>query len=300
MADDDGAGTRYPFISLEKALGRARELYDADPRGREMAISAAFTVWKYSEKSSGGHQTVGALRMYGLITRTGMGKIALSEAALRYFRDERDDVKAKLLASFALQPKLVAALWKDWKDSPPGDAIARSHLKNDRGLTDQAARSLLAIYKENITFANLKSDAMIPPEQEEDNGDEEDVLPPPKVKLGDYVQWTSGGVDQFRAPRKIIGFLDGEHVQVFGSNTGVPVSELTVVPPPTPNQLMALPARVEAASAGIVGENEYSVLQRGNRLQITADVDLEGLAMLKEMIGDYESILRRLAGKKEK
>ena len=43
---------------------------------------------------------------------------------------------------------------------------------------------------------------------------------------------------------------------------------------------------------------QIDVLLRGNRLQITADVDAAGLQTLKEMIGRYEEILKLLAPKK--
>src|ERR1700685_3618168 len=98
-SDPKSAGTRFPFINLEKAMGRAKELFDADTKGREMSITAAFDVWKYSGKSSGGFQTIGALKMYGIIKDSGSGnsrKIALTDAALRYFRDEREDEKQKI------------------------------------------------------------------------------------------------------------------------------------------------------------------------------------------------------------
>ena len=49
-------GKRFPFIDLEKALVRAAKLYQADPNGRPMPVSAAFEIWNYSTKSSGGHQ----------------------------------------------------------------------------------------------------------------------------------------------------------------------------------------------------------------------------------------------------
>jgi hypothetical protein len=165
------AGVRYPFINLEKAIARAKELFDADQKGREMAISGAFGVWGYSDKSSGGFQTIGALKMYGLLKDSGVGdsrKFALSDAALRYFRDEREEPKKKLLREFAIKPKLIAALWKDWHASPPADTIARSHLKAERGLNDQSARALLSIYKENLAFADLKpGDKVDEPETEE-------------------------------------------------------------------------------------------------------------------------------------
>jgi len=154
-------GTRFPFINLEKALGRAKELFDADHKGREMTIGAAFGVWGYSEKSSGGFQTIAALKMYALVKDSSIGdgrKIGLTDSALWYFRDEREEEKKKRAREFALAPKLIAALWADWHTSPPADPVARSHLKAERGLNDQGARSLLAIYKENMAFAELKAD----------------------------------------------------------------------------------------------------------------------------------------------
>jgi hypothetical protein len=174
--------TRFPFINLEKAIGRAKELYNADQRGREMPIGAAFAVWEYSEKSSGGFQTIAALKMYGLLKDSSSGdsrKIALSDAALRYFRDEREEEKKKLARDFALVPKLMQSLWLTWHASPPADTIARSHLKAERGLNDQGARSLLAIYKENLAFAELKaSDKVAPVEAEQEEPDMEQAQAP--------------------------------------------------------------------------------------------------------------------------
>jgi hypothetical protein len=167
-SDPKSAGTRFPFINLEKALGRAKELFDADQKGREMALSAAFAVWEYSEKSSGGFQTVAALKMYGLLRSGDTRKVGLTDAALRYFRDEREEEKNKLAREFALKPKLIAALWAVWRATPPADTIARSHLKTDRGVNDQGSRSLLSIYKENLAFTQLKADDKIPEPAEDD------------------------------------------------------------------------------------------------------------------------------------
>lgn len=85
------------------------------------------------------------------------------------------------------------------------------------------------------------------------------------------------------------------------------MDELTVVdaPAPTPAANLthagdpeASKPKAEANSAWAQGGNDVSVLQRGTRLQITADVDLEGIETLKGMLDDYASILRRLAGKR--
>ena len=40
------------------------------------------------------------------------------------------------------------------------------------------------------------------------------------------------------------------------------------------------------------GRADISVLQIGNRLEITANVDADGLAKLKDILGKYEEILK--------
>jgi hypothetical protein len=63
-----------------------------------------------------------------------------------------------------------------------------------------------------------------------------------------------------------------------------------------PEGIVPKPQQVESLRAQ--GENELSVLQKGNRLQITADIDLEGIGELKDILGQYEAILRRLTAQK--
>ena len=205
------AAAQFPFINLEKAITRAQELYVADQRGNEMSVPTAFAVWKYSDKSSGGFQTISALKMYGLLEEGSAGKVKLTKHALDYFRDEREDQRAQRLQDFATNPLLFMGLFNQWGSQVPSDTVARSHLKLDRGLSEQSARSALGIFKENITFANVKGDAKI----EELNKDKS------PLKVGDYIQWTPNGVDQFKPVRKVTK-LEGDHVWVFGSNTGIP------------------------------------------------------------------------------
>jgi hypothetical protein len=290
------SGARFPFINLEKAIARARELYDADQRGNEMPISGAFAVWKYSEKSSGGFQTVAALKMYGLLEDAGSKearKVKLTKHALDYFRDEREEMRAGKLKAFATNPGLFAILFnKHWGAEVPNDAVARSQLKVDGELNEQSARAALGIYKENMAFAKLKGDGII--QELQQNADEatsrNDLLPPPKI--GDYVQWTSNGVDQFKPPRKVTNII-GRHAFVHGSNTGIDMSELTVTTAPAPTPIGATKAPATPAPAN-ADENPISVLLASNRLQITADVDYNGLEKLELMLAKYKEILKML------
>jgi hypothetical protein len=57
----------------------------------------------------------------------------------------------------------------------------------------------------------------------------EGEVAPSEVKIGDSVQWTSQGTDQFAEPRKIKSISeDGKYAFVEGSDTGIPVAELSV------------------------------------------------------------------------
>ena len=54
-------------------------------------------------------------------------------------------------------------------------------------------------------------------------------ITPKEVKIGDEVQWTSQGTDQFAEPKKIKSISeDGKYAFVEGSDTGIPVVELSV------------------------------------------------------------------------
>src|SRR5690606_23470097 len=137
-----------------KALARAETIFNGDRAGKPMPLSTAFELWGYSPKSSGGVQTIGALKGYGLLEDEGANadrRVKITDAARRYFLDERDDVRASMLSAFALKPALFRHLWvvDKWEGGVPADTVARSHLKIERKLNDQSARAALGIFKEN-------------------------------------------------------------------------------------------------------------------------------------------------------
>jgi len=181
MAKDIKGSTRFPFVGLKRALKRAEAIFKAG-KGGDVLVSDAFALWEYSSKSSGGFQTVASLKMYGLCTDEGTHdkrRLAFTEEGKRYFLDERPQERAKLLKEFAIKPHMLRMLWQKWGAEPPEDVIARSHLKVDVGLSEQSARSLLSIFKENIAFADLKGSAMMEPEMEDAGDDGKDDEPPP-------------------------------------------------------------------------------------------------------------------------
>jgi hypothetical protein len=274
-----------------------------------MPISGAFGVWGYSEKSSGGFQTIGALKMYGLLEDSGAKearKVKLTKHALDYFRDEREEVRSEKLQAFATNPRLFNTLFnKHWGPTVPDDAIARSVLKVNGELNEQSARSALGIYKENMAFAKPKAGGSLG--ELADGGGGGDDFDPPPIKMGDYIQWTSGGADQFSPPRRVTWISDdGAFVRAHGSPVGIPTGEVVVVPPPAPPKPSVLSSigkakqmATNSPDASQASQNngnpaDVSVLLVGNRLQITADVDEVGLAKLKQILDKYEEILKLL------
>lgn len=57
------------------------------------------------------------------------------------------------------------------------------------------------------------------------------------------------------------------------------------------NPSKPLPPAVPPKSSVPVGGGDLNVLLRGNRLEISADVDLAGLQKLKQILTKYEEIL---------
>ncbi len=157
-APDDQGNSRFPYISLEKAIERVKVLHKAGG-DHPIPVMEAAKLWGFGEKASGWRQTVAACKYYGLVDTVGAKearRVKLSPDARRYFLDERPEEHEKAHAIFALKPVALSSLWKIWKAKPPADQIARSNLKLDFGYAENAAAQILAIYKANIVFAALE------------------------------------------------------------------------------------------------------------------------------------------------
>jgi hypothetical protein len=169
---------QFPFISLEKAVERAR-VFEAEYKHHAARTANAAKLWGYAEKSSGGIQTVAALLGYGLMEVEGtLGdrKLRLTKAALTILKDERPGARPDALRTAALRPRVFAELWKAWGSERPPSVECISYLVLERHFADEAARSLLVIYDANISYADLGSSDKIP----ENSPDPEDIPPDPE------------------------------------------------------------------------------------------------------------------------
>lgn len=166
---------KYPFIALGKAVERAKEFYAQEKRNVANP-NIAVAHWGYSEKSSGGKQTLAALRSYGLLENSG-GGVKLSDRGFRIVVDERPDSPDRpgLLREAALAPPINARLWQRYGADLPSDANLKHTMVMQDGFTPSAAEDFVGKYRETLTFAGLVKPAKMSPEPEKEieNSDQE-------------------------------------------------------------------------------------------------------------------------------
>jgi hypothetical protein len=230
-----GRGASYPFITLEQAIARAKTLWDKE--GKNLAfISAAVKHWGYAEKSSGGKQTVAALRAFGLIETEGEGdgrQIRLTGRALDILLDPDPAKKTAALRAAAAAPRIFSDLLAKWAPSAlPSDETISAYLLREKDFNRNAVTEFVKDFRANIAYSGLANSVNIPL-MGAPKGAKIEEEKPPGVQIGKFVQWAPGGIDQFVEPRKVVGFSEGkDFLFVEGSLTGVAVSEVTVMPDP--------------------------------------------------------------------
>ena len=204
-------------------------------------------------------------------------------------------------------PRQMETYWRDWGSDRPADAACLDQLVLRGGFSRDGADKFLRVYDATIAFAGLADFDKIPTD-DGDRGDEDEndrSKEPSKekerrtrvllynVNVGNYVQWTSQGVDQFKPPRRVTR-VEGEYAFVHGSLTGIPMAELAVVDPPAAQPPVTPKSPKRTMSRGPVIDINLRTSDGATRLQITADVDPDDITVLRNMLDKYEEILKLL------
>jgi len=148
----------FPFVGLREALDRARAFYEAEQRN-SARIETAASHWGYSPKSSGGKQTIAALRSFGLLD--GDSLVKLSGRALRILLDERLDERGdseerrRLVQQAALLPPIHARLWERYGAELPSPQTLKLSLILDEGFNESSVDHFLTEYRETLEYAGL-------------------------------------------------------------------------------------------------------------------------------------------------
>ena len=157
-----GRSPPFPFIPLGRAIERTREL-ETYSRGHPIRASSAVAPWKYNAKSSGGLQTIGALKAFGLLAEMSGEdrRVQLTDTAKRLLRNPPDSVRQEMLRKAALTPKVVNEFWGNWGATRPPDADCLWTLQDERGFTPDAAIRFLSVYDATLSYAGLADSANI-------------------------------------------------------------------------------------------------------------------------------------------
>jgi hypothetical protein len=232
-AAQKGRSPNYPYINLEQAVAKlpgALASMKRHPVGVESAVSAMSL--KYT--SSSGKLTLAAMRAFGFFEDAGKGMVKLSPTALDIAADfpPQSPGWRAAVQKAALSPNIHKKLWDRYKADLPADDELRRYLVRDLKFTDSAVGDFIDEYKHTIDFSGLATGGAAG-----HNGGQrtEDPPPPDKPNPGDKVLWK--GPDDFLAPKLYaVGGIsdDGEWVFLQGVRDGVPMSEITVQKPESP------------------------------------------------------------------
>jgi len=229
----DGRSPAYPFIPIQKALEKIAALYGQE-KAHAAPLASALSAWGYSVKSSGGRQTLATMKYYGLVEITGEGDarmVKVSEMARRILLDTREDdtEKRALIREVALMPVAHKTLYQKYNTGLASDGTVRHFLTVEKGFNEDAAKELLAEFKQTASFIGLyQPDNRVDKLDElDDDGDDEK---PPSVKVGDKVQVTVAGVDTFPDGATVLGFSDdGAWVYTDQSSSAAKLEEVTLI-----------------------------------------------------------------------
>lgn len=173
----------YPFISLRKAVERAKE-FAAKESKHPARVSVAAAHWGFKAKSSGGIQTIAAMKTFGLMEDVGSGvdrQVKLTDVAQRILGDERvvSEERDKLIKEAALKPKIHRDLFEKWGVDFPSHETFRTYLKLDKLFADGALEDVITEYKDTLAYAKLRSGDIITKAaiDESDNGDDGEEAP---------------------------------------------------------------------------------------------------------------------------
>lgn len=292
----------FPFIGLKTAIERAKEFYDEEKRAAA-PVTVAVKHWGYKEKSSGGIQTIAALKYFGLLTDTGSGdtrKVQLTDLGLRIVMDERtvSADRDALIKKAALMPKIYSRLWDQWGASMPSEENVRHHLRVDLKFSDSTVDSFIRGYKDTISFAKLTESDKVA--SEDGNGEAGNAGYVPQV--GDYVQWESQGALQFKEPVKVLSIsTDHTHAFVEGSATGLPVGQLVraAAPARVPVPQTTF-SRITPVPQTNMQEDVYSLPEGRIVVQWPASLSKESVAEVKDYLKLLERKIVRSTAKDEK
>lgn len=233
----------YPSMSLEDAVA-AVEKIEAQYRGSPVDREDGAKLLGYSGGTGPANKALAALASYGLVERAGKGMMRVTSRARSIIHPDSDADRDRELVQAALEPKLFKELRERFEDIdvPPMDGVV-TYL-NREGFNPTAVGPAAKAFINTMQFIQSRRESES--HVVTDGGGAESDSPDAKTvfggaSLGDLIQWECQGALQFETPRRVRWVSeDGDWLAVEGSDTGIPMSQVTVeqagakAPPPIP------------------------------------------------------------------
>lgn len=300
----------YPMFDLGKAVDRVEALY-SKAQHHTVGVNVLAEAWGMKSGDGKVWRAAAALIQYGLLSDSGTGKsrkFQLSDTAKRIVLDKApgSERRAAALKDAALKPMIHKELFDRFGTTADlSDSVVTTYLTIDREEAGEApynpnaADEVLGTFRDTLAFAGVTdSDTVDAGSEDMEAGGNEVYVPPvlPDIQIGDLVKWTSGGIDQFESRKVSWVDDDGKFLRVIGSNTGIPMSEVTkVTAAPAPKPPVVLPTETAPeASETQHGKKKLdaSTSILNGRLQISADVSADEIEALVGVLQKYKEILK--------
>lgn len=300
----------YPMFDLGKAIERATELH-SKANAHAVGVQVLAEAWGMKSVDGKVWRTAASLIQYGLAQDTGTGKarkFQITDSAKRIILDANPDSERRreVIQKAAMAPMIHKELWENYGVAGGlSDTVLKTYLTIDREeggeapYSPSAADEVISTYRSTLAFAGLSDSAKVSPQLEDTAPDDTKNLSGQssvKACVGDYVSWISNGVTQFESRKVDWVSADGSHLRVFGSPTGIPMDQIDLVKPP-----MEAPASTPSTPISNVSNhdqgkklNATGYVENG-RLKLTADVSLDEIEPLREMLEGYKTILKFLS-----
>lgn len=237
----------YPAVSLRDAIDRLKKFVSTDGKAGAKSDMAAKHIG-FAAAHGWAYSVLSALKKYGLVEEKD-GRVVPTPRGLEIVSlPEKDERRLAAIRQAAVLPPIYAELIEQYRVSGlPSDETLEGELKAYRGFNPNTVKDFLNGFKETLEFAGLTDISVL-------GSDSKAEAEVPKVKIGDFVQWESQGMLQFREPKRVKGFSDdGKFVFVDGSPTGMPIAEVSVeeaIPPGNPPKPHANVFQREARNSG--------------------------------------------------
>jgi hypothetical protein len=233
---------KYPNYPLSAAIENIRKVYNAD-RTTALPREVIAKHLGYSGLSGASDTNIATIGQYGLLERVGKGEMKVSQLAVDILIPENEDQRQMAVNRAALAPPLFSEIWNHFDKRVPSEDALHTYLLR-REFQDRAINPVMRSFEP--TMAMMKQSNEIESGGPSATNEEESTVLPAddpdagaNASVGDYIQWESLGVLQFKEPVRVRWVSDDDgFIAVDGSQTGIPMNEVTVmqkpIEPPVP------------------------------------------------------------------